>query len=90
MTSRSDIRNSGALQRIPTARDMMARDFVSLRPEASIGEVAKILVRRRVFGAAVVDAGGCFCGYVSTRGLLAALGEFLHDERPVGPLPSER
>jgi len=65
---------------------MMAHNFISLRPEASIGEVAKILVRRRVFGAAVVDAEGCFCGYVSTRGVLAAMAEFLQDERPVRPL----
>ncbi len=86
MSSNSDVRNSEALRRIPTVRDMMARDFISLRPEASIGEVAKTLVRRRVFGAAVVDADGCFHGYVSTRGVLAALAGFLHDERPVGPL----
>jgi CBS domain-containing protein len=86
MSSSSDVRNSEALRRIPTVRDMMARDFISVRPEASIGEVAKTLVRRRVFGAAVVDADGCFHGYVSTRGVLAALAEFLHDERPVGPL----
>jgi CBS domain-containing protein len=86
MASRSDIRDLESLRRLPTVRDLMARDFITLRPEASIGEVAKILVRRRVFGAAVVDADGSFLGYVSTRGVLAALAEFLHDERPAGPL----
>jgi CBS domain-containing protein len=80
------VRHLDAIRRIPTVRDMMTRNFVSLRSDASIGEVAKILMRRRAPGAAVVDAGGRFLGFVSNRGVLAALAEFLHDERPAGPL----
>ena len=80
------VRDSSAIRRIPTVRDMMTRDFVSLRPDASIREAAKILVRRRAPGAAVVDIDDRFLGFVSSRGVLAALAEFLHDERPVGPL----
>jgi len=86
MSPRSNARDSHAMRRIPTVRDMMTRDFTALRPDASVGEAARTLVRRRLRGAAVVAADGRFVGFVSLRGVLAALAEFLHDERPVGPI----
>jgi len=86
MSPRSNVHDSQAMRRIPTVRDMMARDFATLRPDASVGEAARTLVRRRLRGAAVVGADGRFVGFVSLRGVLAALAEFLHDERPAGPI----
>jgi len=86
MSPRSNVHDSQAMRRVPTARDLMTRDFTALRPDASVGEVARTLVRRRLRGAAVVAADGRFVGFVSLRGVLAALAEFLHDERPLGPI----
>jgi CBS domain-containing protein len=86
MSPRSNARDSASMRRVPAVRDMMARDFPVLRPDVSVGEAARRFVRHRLRGAAVVAANGRFLGFVSLRGLLAALADFLNDERPAGPV----
>lgn len=53
------------------ARDVMTSDVVSVRPDASIQEVAKLLADHRVSAIPVVDANGAPVGMVSEGDLMA-------------------
>ena len=50
-------------------RDVMTADVASVRPEAELREVAELLVRRRISGVPVVEAGQVL-GVVSERDIL--------------------
>jgi CBS domain-containing protein len=86
MTPGPDVRASRAVKRVPSVRELMTRRFVSVTASTPIGEVARTLVRRGAPVAAVIGEDGRFAGFVSARGVLAALANFLHDEQPVAPL----
>lgn len=68
-------------QRLPTARDMMTTSLLTLRPEMPAPEAARILVRRRVSGAPVVDDDGRLLGLLSEYDCLRAVAaaEYEHD-----------
>ena len=86
MTPPTDVRRAAAVARVPSVRDVMQRKLVSVTSTTSLGDAARLLVRRGAPLAAVVEADRRFVGFVSVRGVLAALGDFLHDEKPVAPL----
>lgn len=52
-------------------RDVMTRDVLTLRPEASLKEVARVLSGRGISGAPVVDEKGNLLGVVSEADVLA-------------------
>ena len=54
---------------------VMTRDVVSVGPDATLREVAKLLVERRVSGVPVVDAEGAVLGVVSGSDLLGAAAD---------------
>jgi len=53
-----------------TVAELMTPDVVCLAPETTVREAEQLLVRRRVSGAPVVDAGGRPIGVVSHRDLV--------------------
>ncbi len=52
------------------ARDVMTREIVSVRPDASILECAKLMVGHRISGLPVVDEAGTLVGIVTEHDLL--------------------
>ena len=86
MTPVTDVRRAAAMARVPSVRDVMQRKLVSVSSATALGEVARTLVRRGAPLAAVIGEDRRFVGFVSVRGVLAALADFLHDEKPVAPL----
>lgn len=52
------------------ASDIMVKDVITVDPDASIQDVAEILVSKRISGVPVVDAGGKLVGIVSEGDLL--------------------
>jgi len=52
------------------AKDIMTADVVTVTPDTSVNEVAKLLLARRISGVPVVDAKGKLCGIVSEGDLL--------------------
>jgi len=63
---------------MPTARDIMTRKPVALRPEASITDAIRVLLRRDISGVPVVDDAGELVGILSERDCLRviAVGEY--------------
>lgn len=79
-------RESRTIQRVPQVANIMRRDFGVVAPETSIHDAAKLLLKKKTAGAAVIDQSGHFRGFLSTEGLMRALVDFLNEERPVGPI----
>lgn len=52
------------------AKDIMTQDVCTVTRETRVGEVAKLLLARRISGVPVVDAKGALCGIVSEGDLL--------------------
>ncbi|HXV64791.1 MAG TPA: CBS domain-containing protein [Vicinamibacteria bacterium] len=88
MRSTPTAHESKTMRQVPKVRDVMRRDFAIVRPETSLRDVAKLLLRRKVPGAAVIDRTKRFQGFLSTQGLMRALVDFLNEEIPVGPIQS--
>jgi CBS domain-containing protein len=63
---------------MPTARDVMTRKPVTLRPDSSITEAIGVLLRRDISGVPVVNADGALVGILSERDCLRviAVGEY--------------
>jgi CBS domain-containing protein len=55
-----------------TVGDLMARDPIVVRANASLDEVAEVLDRHHISGVPVVDAGGSLVGVVSQTDLVRA------------------
>ncbi len=54
-----------------TAKDIMTRDVITVKPEISIEELAKLLVRHNISGAPVVDNDGNLVGIVTENDLIS-------------------
>ena len=81
-------RESRTMSRVPKVGDVMRRSFGVVDPGASLHDVAKLFLKGKSTGVAVVDAEGRFQGFLSTQGLMLALVDFLNEEVPVGPIQS--
>jgi CBS domain-containing protein len=67
-----------------TVRDVMTRDVISVRPEAPLKDVARLLVAHRISGVPVVDADGVVLGIVSEADfLLKGQGASAAHRRPL-------
>ncbi len=53
-----------------TAKDIMTRQVITVSPETSIEELAKILIENRISGAPVVDKEGNLIGIVTENDLI--------------------
>ena len=76
------------MKTVPRVKELMNRKFVAVDPETRMSDLARLLVKKRVRGAAVIDGEGNFVGTVSSVGLMNALLEVVHDEVPPGPVKS--
>ena len=67
---------------IPTARDIMTRSLITLAPEDSVFSAIRVLVKKRISGAPVVDGEGKMVGMLSEANCLSVLssGEFYSDD----------
>lgn len=54
-----------------TAKDIMTKDVVTVKPETSIEELARILIEKRISGAPVVDDNGNLIGIVTENDLIS-------------------
>ena len=88
MTSAPTAHDSKTMRRVPKVRDIMRSNFAVVSPETSLRDVAKILLKRKISGAAVLDKKERFQGFLSTHGLMLAVVDFLNEEIPVGPVQS--
>ena len=88
MTAVPTARDSRTMSRVPRVSDIMHRNFAIVGPGTSVRDVAKILLKRKIIGAAVIDEKERFRGFFSTQGLMLALVDFLNEEVPVGPIQS--
>jgi predicted transcriptional regulator len=76
------------MRRVPKVRDIMRLDFAVVRPRTSLRDVAQLVLKRKISGAAVIDEEERFQGFLSTQGLMVALVDFLNEEIPGGPIHS--
>ena len=53
-----------------TARDIMTREVITISPEASVEDLAKLLEESRIGGMPVMDAGGRIVGVVTQSDLV--------------------
>jgi CBS domain-containing protein len=53
-----------------TAKDIMTKDVVTVRPETSLEELAALLMNNQISGAPVVDASGSLFGIVTENDLI--------------------
>ena len=60
------------------AKDIMTADVVTITPEASVEEIAKLLLARGISGVPVVDAEGALVGLVSEGDLIRREGDAEH------------
>ena len=78
------------------ARDIMTKKLVTFRPEQTIFEAIRMLVKRQISGAPVVDERGNLVGMLSELDCLqiVASGEYYHEEiteiRRVGDLMTKQ
>lgn len=56
-------------------KEIMSAPVVTAGPEATVAEVAELLLRHRISGVPVIDAAGSMVGLVSEHDLLARPGE---------------
>src|SRR5574342_876407 len=54
-----------------TAKDIMTKDVITVRPDTSIEELASLLVENRISGAPVVDDSGNLFGIVTENDLIS-------------------
>ncbi len=69
---------------IPTAADMMTRNIVTLDPGLSIYEAMRILLKKKISGAPVVDAKGEMLGILSEKDCFKVLAAEAFDGVPEG------
>ena len=55
---------------IVLAKEIMTKNVISVKPEASIRELAELLLAERISGVPVVDDAGTLCGIVSESDLM--------------------
>jgi len=53
------------------ARDIMTKDVITIRPEATVEELARLLIEHRISGVPVVDDTGGLIGIVTENDLIA-------------------
>jgi len=52
------------------ARDIMTRDVITIKPDATVEELARLLIEHKISGAPVVDKSGRLIGIVTEKDLI--------------------
>ena len=65
-----------------TARDFMVKKLVTLRPEMDVIEAVQRLLKNRISGAPVVDAGGKYLGIFSEKCSMQVLLDAAYEQLP--------
>ena len=68
-----------------TAAEMMTRNLVTLRPTMRVSEAIKVLLKKRISGAPVVDKGQ-FIGVFSERSCMRVIVSTAYDQLPDGSI----
>jgi CBS domain-containing protein len=53
-----------------TAKDIMTKDVLTVKPETSLEEFARLLMKNQISGAPVIDAGGALVGIMTENDLI--------------------
>ena len=69
---------------IPTAKDIMTKEVVTVSPDLMLGEVVQIFIRRKVSAAPVVSSDNKVIGFISEMDLMNVLANesFHYEESP--------
>lgn len=67
---------------VKTAAQIMAKKLVTLRPEMDVIDAIGLLLRNRISGAPVLDAGGRFLGVFSEKDSMKVLLDAAYDQHP--------
>lgn len=67
---------------IPRARDMMTTSLVILSPHDMVYDAVKVLLKRKVSGAPVIDTSGFLVGILSGKDCIRAASRAFHDGVP--------
>jgi CBS domain-containing protein len=54
-----------------TAKDIMTKEVVTVKPKTSLSELSGILVKHKISGVPVVDDSGALCGIVTENDLIS-------------------
>ena len=65
-----------------TARDFMVKKLVTLRPDMDVIDAVQRLLKNRISGAPVVDAGGKFVGVFSEKCAMQVLLDAAYEQLP--------
>jgi CBS domain-containing protein len=65
---------------MPTARELMKPNPITVRPDASFLEIQRLFVEAQISGAPIVDSQGVVHGIITTTDLLAAIDKASDDE----------
>ena len=65
-----------------TARDFMVKKLVTLRPEMDVIKAVQLLLKNRISGAPVVDAGGVYLGVFSEKCAMQVLLDAAYEQLP--------
>jgi CBS domain-containing protein len=68
------------------ARDIMTKGVIAVAPDMFVGEAADLLMRYRIHGAPVVDAGDQLIGMISFMDLAGRPGEKVRDVMAPDPV----
>lgn len=66
------------------ARDVMARELITLKPDQPIDQAVALLLEKRISGAPVVDDAGALIGILSEKDCLALLANAAMHNSPSG------
>ena len=69
-----------------TARDIMVKRLVTLRPEMDVMEAVGILLRNRISGAPVVDSSGQYLGVFSEKCSMQVIMDAAYEQLPSSEL----
>ena len=69
-----------------TAKDIMATNLVTVRPDMDVFDAIELLLKNKVSGAPVVDENGQFIGVFSEKDCLSLLVNAVYDQHPTSKI----
>jgi CBS domain-containing protein len=79
---RLGIECNGAAPRVPTAKDFMATQLVTLSPESDVVQAIGYLLKHHISGAPVIDPEGNFLGVFSEKSSMSVLVQAAYEQLP--------
>lgn len=69
---------------IPTVRELMTRDVITLRPDMTMSDAISILLRYRISGAPVINKDREVVGILSEKDCLRLFTQSAYEQTPIG------